>query len=253
MRALSNIFRRAVPVAIVAAAACSDSTGSSRNAVTLSLTTRSSAIAANRVPSSPLTSGAPLTITVGANTIMISKAQIVMDEIELNTGSGTDCAGSDGCAEMKLDPQLVDLPLDGVTQLDLGALVPPGTYHELEFKVDAVENGETASSATFIAAHPDFLNVSVRVEGTFNGEPFVFTTHEDVDFDLEFQPSVTLAEGATNITIGIDLSTWFRNSAGAVVDPRDEGNSSLIVNNIKNTFHAFEDRDHDGHEDAATP
>lgn len=244
MHALSSIIRRCAPVVIVLAAACSDATGSARNAVTLSLATQSSPGTA------PLMAGSPLTITVGANTLVISKAQLVMDEIELNTGMGTDCA-TDDCAEMELDPVLVDLPLDGVTQLDLGALVPAGTYHELEFKVDAVENGEKASSAAFIAAHPEFLNVSVRVEGTFNGAPFVFTTHEDVDFDLEFEPSVSLGDGATNITVAIDLRAWFRNETGAVVDPRDAGNASVIVNNIKNTFHAFEDHDHDGHVDAS--
>lgn len=251
MLALASVARRCAPLAILAAAACSDLTGSGRNAVSLSLSTQNSA-AASIAPagSRPLAAGGPITVTVGTNTVVITKAQLVMDEIELQTMVGTNCSGGGDCAEMKLDPMVVDLPLDGMTQLDLGALIPAGTYHELEFKVDAVESGEHASAAAFLAAHPDFQNVSVRVEGTFNGEPFVFTTNEDVDFELEFASAVDVGNGATNITVAIDLGAWFRDGSGAVVDPRDPGNSSLIVNNIKNTFHAFEDHDRDGHEDA---
>src|SRR5689334_1566122 len=96
-------------------AACSgDATGNSRNIpVTLSLSTRQAAQA--------LASAGPVEATTAANTIVITKAQVVLDEIELKSSTTATCTESevgddnatehedDDCEEMKLDPMLVDL------------------------------------------------------------------------------------------------------------------------------------------------
>jgi hypothetical protein len=253
---MSNRTRLAVlPLIGLFAAACSDSTSAARNVpVTLSISTLSA--------SQALASVGPISAATTANTLVITKAQVVLDEIELKSSTTTVCSESEAddnhtaeqddndCAEMKLDPMIVDLPVDGVTQLDVGALVPAGTYRELEFKIDAVDTGEHASSAAFLTAHPDFRNVAVRVEGTFNGQPFVFISREDARFELEFNPAITVGSGATsNVTVAIDVSAWFKNASGDFVNPSDASNASLISGNIKQSLHAFEDEDHDGRDD----
>jgi hypothetical protein len=247
-----------VPLVGLFVAACSDSTGTAGKVpVSLTISTRQAAALA-------LASAGPLTVDAAANVLVITKAQVVLDEIELKASATAVCTDmeeedhsgpgggdeeDDDCEEMKLDPMLVDLPVDGVTQLNVDALVPPGTYRELEFKIDAVESGEHASAATFLAAHPDFRNVAVRVEGTFNGQPFVFISHEDAKFELEFEPPVEITAGSSNVTVLIDVLAWFKNASGDFVDPANAGNAALINGNIKRSFHAFEDDDHDGEDD----
>ena len=241
-----------IPLVGLFAAACSDATGSAgKLPVSLSISTRQSA-------GLTLTSD-PLAATA-VNALVITKAQVVLDEVELKSSTTATCSdmeaedhdgheAADDCEEMKLDPMLVDLPADGVTQLNVGALVPAGTYRALEFKIDALETGEHASAAAFLTAHPEFRNVSVRVEGTFNGQPFVFVSREDAKFELEFNPPIEIATGSSNVTVSIDVLAWFKNASGDFVNPADATNASLINGNIKRSFHAFEDDDHDGEDD----
>ena len=249
----------ALPALATFAVACADGTGAGRTPLTLSLSTQTTAAAsANRIPSADL-----ISVSTGSNTVVVTKAQMVLDEIELKSTTtsceaegGDDHGGADNdreCPELHLDPVLVDLPIDAITQLDLGALVPDGTYRELEFKMDAIQTGERTSAAAFLAAHPDFRNVSVRIEGTFNGQPFVFTSSEDAKLELEFDPAITVGAGSANVTVKIDVTAWFKDSFGNAIDPRQSGNAAIIMSNIKRSFHAFEDHDRDGEDDHRGP
>lgn len=254
---ISRTPRLIVPALAMLVAACSDGVGGDRTPLTLTFSTQTSAAAsASRAPLGDL-----ISVSAGGNTVVVTKAQMVLDEIELKTAAAS-CAedvaedhqgdggdDDDDCPKLRLDPVLVDLPIDAMTQLDLGAVVPAGTYRELEFEMDAVEVGERASAAAFIASHPDFRNVSIRIEGTFNGAPFVFTSREDAELELEFEPAITVSSGSANVTVKIDVTAWFKDSFGNAIDPRQSGNASIIMNNIKHSFHAFEDRDRDGDDD----
>jgi hypothetical protein len=51
----------------------------------------------------------------------------------------------------------------------------------------------------------------------------------------------------------MDLTTWFRTQAGALIDPSTANaggpNAVLVAENIKRSFHAFRDDDRDGDDD----
>ena len=66
--------------------------------------------------------------------------------------------------------------------------------------------------------------------------------------EQRFEGAIDLKDGS-NLTVNVDASTWFT-SGGSRLDPRSEANRSQIENNIQNSFRAFKDDDHDGHEDA---
>ena len=93
---------------------------------------------------------------------------------------------------------------------------------------------------------------SIAVEGTYNGDPFSYETdlNEEQEFDLI--PNLVIGEDApaTNITIRLDVSTWFVDGDGNLFDPataaKGEPNENLAENNIKNSIDAFEDEDRDG-------
>ena len=97
---------------------------------------------------------------------------------------------------------------------------------------------------------------SVRVEGTFRKKnvdetftdvPFVFTSRVRAKLEMDLKPP--LNDGTTNATVSIDVRSWFLNSFGRVIDPRDPNNRRRIERNIRRSFRAFEDNDRHGDDD----
>lgn len=193
-----------------------------------------------------------VTVTGGGNTLVITRAQAVLREIELKRVSTDNCpdnsSSDDACEELALGPLLVDLPLTPGVSTPLTVSVPEGQYRELELKVH--KPGDDSRDAAFKAANPAFANISIRVEGTFNGSPFVFTSRLNEELELEFNPPLTVDAAGGNITVQIDIASWFRDSAGAVINPTtaNEGgaNENSVKDRIKASIRTLEDDDRDG-------
>jgi hypothetical protein len=249
--------------------ACSgDSTSpnaSGRSPVTVSFATASTTSAsADRISAN----GAPSTSSAGADALVITKAQLVVRRVELQrvgaTCASDEAAGDDDhgvdeheCAELELAPSLIDLPINSSVATALNVAVPAGSYSSLEAKIAPVgpRNGhEGKGSTAFLTAHPDLAGVSVRVEGTFNGKAFVYTGSPNAKIETEFDPPLAVTENSgANITFNVDLTNWFKTPTGAFIDPSTASagsfNALLIDANIRRSFRAFRDNDHDGHED----
>ena len=272
--------------ALLALAACNDNSGPGA-AGTMALriaTTPSMAITASGA--APFVSATPLTYTDDAgNVLVISAAQVVLKQISFaRADAGDACvdgehdAGhqandhdrgasalhrpafdeadqdeaddSDACAPEALGPVLVDLPLNsGATQqFEIG--IAPGTYTGVRFHIHKANSG---SEAPFLAEHPEFVGTSIRVTGTYNDVPFTYTTSLNAIQRQNFVTPVTVDQnGSADVTLLVDLSTWFLNG-GTLVDPATAGpggaNQHLVWDNIKRSFRAFRDEDHNGQAD----
>ena len=241
--------------AFVALAACSsDLTGTNTKTVQLSFTTKGTSVAAAGIRLSP-------DITVGDNgDLVLSKVQVVIDKIELNENESTSCVGEiedsgddhgeagEECEDVARDPVLIDIPVDDAAHTVLTVPLAQGTFSKLEAKL------EPSSNSTFDAANPDLVGKSVRVEGTFKGTPFVFTSALRSSLEMEFDPPLVIDATTTNATVSIDVRKWFLDRNGNVIDPTtgSSGDSlSQIEDNIRRSFHAFEDDDHSGEDDHA--
>src|SRR6185312_1748456 len=147
--------------------------------------------------------------TTPTHTLVLSSAQIVLDHIELVPASVTcpdaddnDVGNPDGnrtrvsaaddghdqdheCEEIDQGPALVDLPVGQsvVTMFDVP--VPAGTYASLEARLESAQ-ANTAAGAAFDAAHPDLAGASVRVTGTFDGTPFIYTGRPRSHLEFRF-------------------------------------------------------------------
>ena len=257
----SNLAKQIRPLAGIAAltvlASCSsDLTGSNRHNVQLSVTTRSTAASsANRIAADLL---------VGPNDeLVLQKVQLVFGKLELDRSGASDCVGeiedenddrgSDDhdsmngeCEEVELDPLLVDVPVDDALHPVINVPLPEGTFAELEAKLRPAAEKFTA----FNTAHPDLVGKSVRVEGTFKGTAFVFTSAVRSKLEMDFDPPLVIDETTKNATVAIDVRQWFLSAGGAVIDPSTAtpGSASMlqIENNIRRSFHAFEDDDERG-------
>ncbi len=252
-------------VALTVLASCSsDLTGGNRHNVKLSFTTNTSVTsAANRVAAD---------LAVGNdNELVLQKVQLVFRKLELDRSGAADCVGdienddddsrgegehgdlNHECEEIELDPLLVDVPVDDALHPVINVPLPEGTFAELEAKLGPA--GDRFSA--FNAANPNLVGKSVRVEGTFKGTPFVFSTPVRAKLEMDFDPPLVIDETTKNATVAIDVRRWFLNSDGSAIDPSTAtpGSVSLlrIENNIRRSFHAFEDDDergednHEGH------
>ncbi|MBI1723089.1 MAG: hypothetical protein HYR48_04190 [Gemmatimonadetes bacterium] len=199
-----------------------------------------------------------LVVTDGTNTLRITSAEVVVREIELKRVQTTiDCdtvTDEDACEEFTIGAVLVSLPLASGVDTRLEVPVDSGTYSEVEFEIH--KPGSDSVDQAFTAQNPTWpTNISIRVQGTFNGTPFTFTSDLNEDQEFTFSPPLVIdASGATtNLTIRLDVSTWFRNgAAGPLVDPatanKGGANENLVKDNIKASIKAFEDEDQDGDE-----
>jgi hypothetical protein len=251
-----------LPLAAAGALACSESTSPKANApVSLSFSTAASGATLSR--SADLTA----TSTSSADVLVITKAQLVIARVEL-VRAGATCASEtpsgddDGvdheeCAELELAPTVVDLPVSGTVVNALSVTIPEGSYSSLEAKLRPIRTGSDGgrASTAFLAAHPDLDGVSVLVTGTFNGVAFTYKGTVSTGIERAFSPPLAVTAGTPlSITVNADLATWFRNGAtGPVIDPSTANaggaNAQLVADNIRRSFRAFRDDDHNGRDD----
>jgi hypothetical protein len=258
------------PLAGIAAlslvAACSsDVTGGNRHNIQVSFTTNATVTsAANRVAAD---------LVVGPNDeLVLQKVQLVFAKLELDRRGDANCVGdveneddvragddhsdmdNGDCEELKLDPMVVDVPVDDALHPAINVPLPDGTFRKLEARLEPAPDRFTA----FNAANPNLVGKSVRVEGTFKGAPFVFTSAVRSNLEMEFDPALVIDATTRNATVAIDVRKWFLDSSNAVIDPTTatSGSTNLasIENNIRRSFHAFEDNEergedhHEGHD-----
>ena len=264
--------------ALTALAACSGSSSgpSTGTQVTFNLATTNTALGALRGDTIP---------TTDTDTLVIDSVQVVLRDIrfqrtnedfcdqedslesgdlrafshdEEGTSGDGDDDGNDGnhdaCESFNAGPYLLDLPLGNGVARGFSVAVDTGSYDQLRIKIHKPENSGDAKDVAFLAAHPEFAGVSIRAVGTFNGTPFAFVTDLNAEQKMDLVPPIVVADSVTNvdITINVDLSNWFSDGAGGVVDPNTANkggqNDSLVNDNIKDSFHAFRDEDRDGHD-----
>ncbi len=190
------------------------------------------------------------TMTLGGTTLVITRVQMVIREIELRRVQDTipcDSTGStDDCEELQIGPMLLDVPLGAGPGRVFTVDIDTGSYDRLEFGLHKPEDA-TAGDPSFLQQHPEFRGVSLRVEGTWNGTPFVFLSDINEEQELVLTPPLVVAEaGATGLTMMLDLRAWFLNAARtAFVDPATANkggtSESQVQENIRHSFEAFED------------
>ncbi len=274
-----GLLRRTSALALIALiAACSgEGAGpSGTTQVTFHLTTR----AAASIPG-PIALLSD-TLTDGTNALVLDQVQLVLRDIRFKPEDDDGCedhdsdtgdldddslivaashgdddhADEDGCHSFNAGPYLLDLPLGPEVTRAFSVAVDTGTFDELRIKLHKPrDDSGDPRDIDFINQHPDFNKISIRATGSFNGQPFVFETDVNAEQEMEFDPPLVIADSVTNVdvTIRVDLTGWFANGAGGLVDPATANkggpNDHLVRDNIKDSFRAFRDDDRDGHED----
>ena len=274
----------AVPIVLAACSAESGGPNVAMGRVNLAVSGRRSMFASSSA--SVVLSGDSTKITADSDTVIVRSVDLVVRRIELkpvetaacdtvgdggehadsaehaDTGSEhPDTAGDngeaerdhDGCEEIKGGPVLVSLPLGDTAVMALVSVAAPaGQYDALEFKIHAPR---LPRDSAFLAANPGFDSISIKVTGTFSHKgtrtDFTFTSALEAEQEIGISPPLVVdASGTANVTLRFDISGWFAGPGGVgVVDPSNAANGGLINENIHRSINAFEDDNHDGHDD----
>ncbi len=277
MKIRSGTRYAALCAALLMASACSDGTGAGSAANTKGLTLSVVGASTDSSGLATSSSGQEMTLSDSSHTLVLSSVQIVIRRIEL---ARTDSMCSppadsteghqdgpmmtdgwhknrwgewdrDDCEGLKLGPVLVDVPLDGQVEKVFSADVPEGTYNGSEFWIHAPRSRDSTDVA-FVTDHPDFDSVSVRVQGTFDGEPFTYAHAINARQVSRLDPPLVVSpdSGATNLTLRVNLSRWFARRDSTLIDPSTATaggeNERLVAWKIMRSFWTFKDHDENG-------
>ena len=254
---IRSVSSLAAIAALAACGASSDITGTAKQAVAISFSTRTASATGTQ-----LSAGARADLVLGqTGELVITRIQLVLNRLELTRTDAASCvstdstqddrvnhegeAEGDGCENVSASPMVVDIPLDAAVHTALNVPLSAGTYTKLEARL--------APSASVGATDTTLAGRSVRVTGTFNGKAFTFTSALRSKIEMEFSPPLVIDATTKNATVNIDVSSWFKSSGGALIDPSTANpggaNAATVSANIRASFRAFKDDDKGGDND----
>jgi hypothetical protein len=183
------------------------------------------------------------------NTIVIDEENFIIRKIVLELED--DHVGGDGECDIKICPLVVYLDLTQKVVVAAVAQIPIGSFHEIKFQIHKLSPNESVPDPEFVEGSPPHNRFSVIAKGLFNGVPFVYKSWVTFSREIEFEnlPIVISERTVINITIRMDLFSWFERNGG-IMDPSDPDNRPFIDQNIRNSFRsAFRDLNLDGEPD----
>ena len=227
----------------LAAAACSDGTGLvDSQSVSLSFRVVGQGpapVSAGPTRAPARVAGTPMVLSGANGSLTVDEIRIVINEVELKPADGscdTSGPGSDDCPEFEAPPRFLDLPLDGQPIDAVTVQVPAGSYKELDFEIEDLEDDESdpteaagvaAVRGQVLAVVPDWPEeASVLVAGTFTptggtAVDFRVFLEAEIEIEMELQPNLAVADDGTSsrqLTVDIAPHLWFAQSNGDVLE-----------------------------------
>lgn len=185
-------------------------------------------------------SGPPLVFEGTNGTLTIDEVRVIVAEFELE-GDDDACERASGdslmdddCADFEAPPRFFDLPLDGEPVSAFSGTVDAGTYKELEFEIEDLEDDETDGDfaaeiaqlrTEILAEFPDWpRKASALVVGTFEADqgPIAFRVYLDAEIEIEMDliPNLVVdvdGDAGTRLTVDIRPDLWFTRVDGSVL------------------------------------
>lgn len=176
------------------------------------------------------------------NALVLDSVKILLKDIKLNVS-----ASSDDSVNFKTGPFVLKLNMNSSVNVITTAMIPAGTYNKIMFEIHKLEDSETIGIDTAFSFGGG--RYSVVVYGKFNLVPFIYRSTKSAKQKINFNPAITVSNTTkSNVTLKVQPYTWFWNGTD-YMNPVDIANTNNIDNNIKASFKAIKDDDHNGIED----
>jgi len=203
----------------------------------------------------------PLFIGAGTDTLRIDSVRIVLAQVTLGRVNSDECGASSNddakdanCATLSTGPFIQKLPLTSGALSLFDVPVEKGSYGFLTVRVHKPNRSDSGPNMqAFLDANPTWENISIRVDGAFNGAAVHWNHDPVVQLQHKFDPPLEVTEtNGTNFTLKVDVASWFKAANGSLIDPNAKTNVQYpqIALNVKNSFKVFKDDKRSGHDDA---
>lgn len=180
------------------------------------------------------------------NTLSLAGAAIVVRELAFRRQEGEGCVDADGsgepdedsCAEILIDPDLLELPIDRDPIASGPIVVEPGTYDALVFELHETRQEDL----NVVDQRPGMVGASVSVAGSYNGtslgDSALFNPTGEVVLPLD-DPIELNANFASGMTLTVDVASWFRLEEGLVDPSAAAGDTALARQVSENILDSF--------------
>lgn len=192
----------------------------------------------NQVPgaeasSSARTGGVRADVTIGDGPqIVVDSVDVVIRQLQVGRegtecairaqGAGGDADGED-CEEFGAGVTFVQsLPVDeGVEEIVTNVPIEPATWDRLAFEFNVLEvDPAQPEDQDILNDRTDLRGGSVMIQGTFDGQDFELLLAIDREISLSADPPLVIEdEGEGGMVVVWNVSQWFDDGEGGLVDP----------------------------------
>ena len=165
--------------------------------------------------------------------VVIQQIMLFVEEMELESIQNDSL-------DFEIENFIVNLPIDGSPFVLTEQEFPAGIYDEFEIEIEKPDDLDVNVNNT--AFRDETGSYSIVVRGLFNEVEFTFRSSEDFEIELDLDPPLEIRDGeVAQLTLSVDISSWFKGVDGEDLDPKDPVNTEQINKNIEASFEAFED------------
>lgn len=203
------------------------------------------------------TGGTDQLVITGANgTLRIDDLRMVVAEFELKGDDDVNRCGEsagavDDCEDFNAGPMFIDLPLTGGSVAVGSGNVPAGTYREVEFEVEDLDDDEEDAAeraridqlrGQILSQFPDWpRDASLLVVGSFTptggaAQSFRAFVEAEIEIETELSPRLVVGEGESRgVDVLLDPAAIFRSGANVLNLAQPSGRNELEIR-IENGF-----------------
>ena len=193
-----------------------------------------------------LNSTASLSFAVPASGTMLkpSNSDVQLDSVKILLKTIQFHSEDEGDSlDFKTEPQILNLALDGSVNTLHAAEIPIGTYNKVSFRIHKPEDDEDPGDPDFKEGTSGNERFCVVIKGTYEGTAFTFKSRKSTKQRVEIDPPLVIDEEGleVNVTLTVDVDSWFQDEDGNPLNPLDEGDEDEIDDAIRESFRGFRD------------
>jgi len=175
--------------------------------------------------------------------VVVSEAKILVKRIHFHSSIEGDSLN------FKTEALVVDLDMTGELTTVGVEEMPHGTYDRVSFNIHKPADSLDTPDKDFYEGESGKKRYSVIVSGVLHDTiAFTYKSSRSAKQKIHIDPELVVTDSTpdVNVSLTVDVNSWFIGLNGAELDPTDPDDENKIDAAIKRSFRAFEDNGHRG-------